>query len=76
MDRRRAGSLGSKLAEERGQGTVEYALALFAVLAIIVACGVLWRAFDEGLFVDHATASASHHLSAVSPGAIADVLLY
>lgn len=59
-----------------GQATVEYALVVFALLAIIVACAALWRAFDEGLFVSHAAAGASHHVGRGSPGAAADVLLY
>lgn len=60
----------------RGQATVEYALVVFALLAIVVACGALWRAFDEGLFVTHAAAGASHHIGHGSPGGAADVLLY
>ncbi|MEG0374075.1 MAG: hypothetical protein RR547_01530 [Raoultibacter sp.] len=66
----------SVLCDERGQGTVEYALVLFSLLAIIVACGVLWHAIETGSFVDHAAMSASHNLASVSPGAFVDVLLY
>ena len=59
-----------------GQATVEYALVVFALLAIVVACAVLWHALDEGLFVSHAAAGASHHVGRGSTGAAADVLLY
>lgn len=60
----------------RGQATVEYALVVFALLAVVVACATLWGALDEGLFVDHAAAGASHHIGHGSPGGAADVLLY
>lgn len=60
----------------RGQGTVEYALVLFSLLAIVVVCGVLWHAIETGSFVDHAAKSASHNLASASLGAIIDVLLY
>ena len=62
--------------DERGQGTVEYALVVFALLAIILACGALWKTFEAGVFVEHAVASASHNLSSASPGALVDVFLY
>lgn len=41
-------------------------------------CGVgaLWRSLKSGLFVDHALASASHHVQGVLAGGIADVFLY
>lgn len=65
-----------RLAGDRGQSSVEYALVVFALLAVIVACSLLWRTLDEGLFVSHATAGASHHVGRGSPGAVVDVLLY
>lgn len=61
---------------ERGQASVEYALVLFGLLAVFVACAVLWQALDEGLFVEHAIAGASHHMQGASVGAPVDVLLY
>ena len=65
-----------RLADDRGQSSVEYTLVVFALLAVIVACSLLWRTLDEGLFVSHAAAGASHHIGRGSPGAVADVLLY
>lgn len=61
---------------ERGQATVEYALAIGALLVVFIACSALWRAFDEGLFVAHAAAGASHHVGGASLGGVADVLMY
>ena len=63
-------------ADESGQGTVEFALVTAAFMAVVVALGLLWRAFEGGLFVQHALLSASHHVQLASPGCIADVFLY
>lgn len=62
--------------DESGQGTVEFALVTAAFMAVVVALGLLWRAFEGGLFVQHALLSASHHVQLASPGCIADVFLY
>lgn len=66
----------SALSSERGQATVEYALAIGALLVVFIACAALWRAFDGGLFVAHAASGASHHVGGACLGGIADVLLY
>lgn len=47
-----------------------------AFLAVIVACGALWRGLEAGMFVEHALASASHHVQTAMPGSVADVFLY
>lgn len=62
--------------DEQGQGTVEFALVTAGLLAVIVACGALWRSFEGGLFVEHALIAASHHVQGAAPGAVADVFLY
>lgn len=62
--------------EDRGQVTVEFVVILAAFFAIALALGVVWRALEGGLFVDHALQSASHHMETVVPGVIADVFLY
>lgn len=69
--------LGNKqpLGNERGQGTVEYAIVTAAFLCVIVAGAALWRALSQGLFVDHGLASASHHLAGAATW-IADVLVF
>lgn len=51
------------LADEAGQGTVEYALVTAAFLCVVVAGAALWRALAEGLFAEHALLAASHHLA-------------
>lgn len=61
---------------EAGQGTVEFAVVMAGFLVVVVGLGVLWRAFEGGLFVEHALAAASHHVQGVAPGTIADVFLY
>ena len=60
----------------RGQGTLEYALAMAGLLSIVVALGVLWRVLGGGVFVEHALMAASHHVQAVEPGAGADVFVF
>ncbi len=65
-----------RLSSASGQGTVEYALVMAALLSIVIGLGALWRVFDAGILVEHALASASHHMQAVTPGAVADVFIY
>lgn len=55
---------------------MEFALVTVAFLAVAIAFGALWHAFEGGLFVDHALLSASHHVQMTMPGSIADVFLY
>lgn len=64
------------LRSEAGQSTVEYAVVLFAVLGMLVGLGVLGNFLQDGGLVQHALQSASHHLTAVSKGALLDVFLY
>ena len=64
------------LEDNQGQATVEFALVAVAFLSLVVACTLLWRALKDGLFVEHALISASHHISKVSLGVIGDVFLY
>lgn len=59
-----------------GQSTIEFALITFGFLSLVIAVSVLWHAFADGLFVEHALSSASHHLSGISLGVVGDVFLY
>lgn len=68
--------LPGKFRTARGQANVEFAIIFAAFLAIVIALGALWRAFGDGLFVEHALQSASHHLAQVDLGAWGDVLAY
>lgn len=45
---RHEGAGASPLAEERAQGTLEYALTVLALLAVACALGALWRAGEDG----------------------------
>ena len=59
-----------------GQATVEFTIIMAGFLALTVALGALWHAFDSGLLVEHAIATASHHVQAVAPATITDIFLY
>lgn len=59
-----------------GQATVEFAVVLAGVFAVVLACGLLWRALDRGLFVEHALMSASHHVESGLAGAVVDVFVF
>lgn len=61
---------------QKGQGTVEFAVVTGGLLVIAVVCGLLWRAIESGLFVEHALSAASHHVCGIALGALSDVFLY
>lgn len=63
------------MADERGQGTAEYAVVLAAVLCIVVALGAFWNLLSAGTLVEHALAAASHHVQAAAGWAV-DVFSY
>ncbi len=46
------------------------------LLSVVIALGALWRQLEGGTLVEHALASASHHVELAMPGSIADVFLY
>ena len=54
------------------------ALALIGAgfIAVVMACGALWNALEQGLFIDHALAAASHQIHSVNAGVVGDVFLY
>lgn len=59
--------------DKSGQSTVEFAIVTSAILLIIVALGMFWNLGKDGIFVDHAQSSASHHLQDSAMGVIGDV---
>ena len=59
--------------DESGQATVEYALVLAVLLAVILGVAALWRFAESGGFVEAAAESSSH---ATSVGGMQDALLY
>ncbi len=65
----------------RGQSTVEYAVVLFAFLALVAALGALWHAGRDGKLLNLAIQAASHLCSGagLDPSALLhaeDVLLF
>ncbi len=50
------------MVEDDAQATVEYAVTLVAVLAIIVGCAAIWRAGSEGVLARLVQEAASHVL--------------
>lgn len=59
--------------DERAQGTIEYALTVIALLAVIVGLAALWRASAEGVFGDLVRDAASHALEGTG---FIDISLY
>jgi Flp pilus assembly protein TadG len=68
--------IARRLRDASGQGTVEYALVLFAFLALVAGASSVWRMLESALPVEHALQSASHNVSAAAPGAFSDVFMY
>lgn len=56
-----------------GQSTVEFAIVTAALLIVVVAISLLWNLGDNGIFVEHAISSASHHLQEAAAGIVGDV---
>ncbi len=50
-------------------------MIMAAFLTLIIALASLWQVLDGGVFVAHALASASHHLTGVFSGVVADAFL-
>lgn len=68
-----------RLMQERrqvGQATVEFALVLFAFLALLAGLGALSNFMQSGKLVEHANARASHAVGSGDAGAWVDVLAY
>ena len=55
---------------------MEYAVVLAGVLCMAVALGALAKVMGEGLLVEHALMSASHHLQLAVLGTVADVFAF
>ena len=62
--------------DEGGQSTIEFAVIMAGLAALLVGLSALMHAIDGGVFVRHALSVASHHVSAVLPVTIADIFLY
>ena len=62
--------------DEHGQSTVEFAIIMAGFAAVTIGLAALAQAFGDGLFVQHALTTASHHIQGVSPVTAADIFLY
>lgn len=59
--------------ETTAQGTLEYALTVFALISVVSAFALLWRASQDGTLARLAVDAASHALDAA--GAV-DISLF
>lgn len=62
-----------KINSDSGQSTVEFAIVTAAMLVVVIVLGLFWNLGDDGIFVDHAQSSASHHLEDAAAGIVGDV---
>lgn len=60
----------------KGQSTVEYAVVLAALLAIVLGLGALARLFTSASVVNHAIFSASHHVGGDMVAAVLDIFAF
>lgn len=67
------GALRDLLAEPRAQGTLEYALTVVALLSVVTAFGLLWRAGQDGTLAALVERAASHGFDW---GGLLDIPLY
>ena len=68
--------LSRKIKENDGQGTVEYALVLAALLVIVLGLGALAHLFMDGSVANHALASASHHVGGSAVVSTLDIFTF
>ena len=66
----------TRSSDESGQSTVEFAIVTAAFAAVVTALAALWHVAGDGTLVQHALASASHHVQEAMPTYLFDVLLY
>ncbi len=70
----RVGSALRHLArEERAQSTLEYALTLFALMALISGIALLWRAGEQGVLARLVEDACSHGLDGLG---VLDIALF
>lgn len=78
MDEAERSSRGTRrcneaLCETSAQATLEYALTVLALLSIVLALGLLWRAGQDGTLAALVEKAASHGFDA---GGLIDISLY
>ena len=62
-----------KIENIEGQSTVEFVIVTAALLLVVITLGMFWNLGDNGIFVDHAQSSASHHLEDAAAGIVGDL---
>lgn len=72
-DERGVRPLGRMARDETAQGTLEYALTLFALMALVAGIAAIWKAGADGTLADLVRDAASHALSGTGP---IDISLY
>lgn len=70
--RRMGCNVEQRLFRREGQGSVEYALAIIAFLAVAIALGVLWHFVSEGNFAQDAAEALTHRI----PWGVSDIVLF
>lgn len=60
----------------RGQASVEYLLVGLVLMIIVSALAYLGQVVTAGLFMEHASAGASHTIRSTTAGVIGDVFLF
>ena len=73
--KRTLGALGSKIMSSKAQSSVEFAIVAIVILIIALGVGSIANRLNDGTFVDHAIASASHNIEN-SFGGLIDVFAY
>ena len=63
-------------AGSRGQSTVEFAVVTAGVIALVAALGVLAQKLEDGVFLSHVLAGASHCVQSAQEGCLADIFSY
>jgi Flp pilus assembly protein TadG len=75
--RRTCCELGGLRAQASGQSSVEYALVLVALLAMVLALGAVWAAAHDGGLMRLGERAASHAVSGSGAlGGIRDIVLF
>lgn len=64
----------SSASRESGQASVEYAVVLAGVLALIIAFGALHAFLEDGQLITHALRSSSHAVENVHFDNVADAM--
>ena len=59
---------------ERGQASIEYALVMFAFMALVAALGAMWHFASDGQLGFLTDEHTSHAL--VQPGGVVDALMF